>query len=83
MPELLDDDGNPVQFRRTLLNKCQDEFDHGVMAMKAVLDREQREKEEGPKVSTRDASLVVVHRWWSMSFPLIVIFLLCTAGGGP
>jgi translation initiation factor 4G len=45
LPELEDDEGNPVQFRRTLLNKCQDEFEQGAMAMKAVAEREKREQE--------------------------------------
>jgi CTP:molybdopterin cytidylyltransferase MocA len=42
LPSLEDEDGNPVQFRRTLLNKCQEEFERGVVAMKAVADREKR-----------------------------------------
>jgi len=43
---LTDDDGAPVQFRRTLLNKCQEEFQRGALAMKAVADREKREHEK-------------------------------------
>jgi hypothetical protein len=31
-----------VNFRRALLNKCQEEFDYGVNAMKAVAEREKR-----------------------------------------
>lgn len=42
LPDLTDDDGNPVNFRRALLNKCQEEFDYGVNAMKAVAEREKR-----------------------------------------
>ena len=42
LPDLTDDDGNPVNFRRALLNKCQEEFDYGVNAMKAVAERERR-----------------------------------------
>jgi len=44
LPELEDEEGNPVQFRRTLLNKCQDEFEHGATAMKAVAEREKRKQ---------------------------------------
>ena len=40
LPELEDEEGRPVQFRRTLLNKCQEEFDYGVQAMNAVSQRE-------------------------------------------
>jgi len=46
LPELMDDNGTPVQFRRTLLNKCQEEFERGALAMKAVADREKREHEK-------------------------------------
>ncbi len=46
LPELEDDEGTPVQFRRTLLNKCQEEFERGALAMKAVADREKREHEK-------------------------------------
>lgn len=46
LPELEDDDGTPVQFRRTLLNKCQEKFERGALAMKAVADREKREHEK-------------------------------------
>lgn len=46
LPDLHDDDGNPVNFRRALLNKCQEEFDYGVNAMKAVAAREKRQQEE-------------------------------------
>jgi translation initiation factor 4G len=42
LPELEDEEGNPVQFRRTLLNKCQDEFESGAQAMQAVAEREKR-----------------------------------------
>jgi translation initiation factor 4G len=48
LPELVDAEGNPLQFRRTLLNKCQVEFETGVLAMKAVADREEREKGKEP-----------------------------------
>jgi hypothetical protein len=41
-----DEEGRPVQFRRTLLNKCQEEFESGANAMKAVAEREKREKGE-------------------------------------
>lgn len=53
LPDLTDDDGNPVNFRRALLNKCQEEFDYGVNAMKAVAERERREeeKDKGGRVS--------------------------------
>ena len=46
LPELEDDDGSPVQFRRTLLNKCQEEFETGAVAMKAVAERERREHDQ-------------------------------------
>lgn len=42
LPSLMDEEGNPVQFRRTLLNKCQEEFETGVVAMKAVAERERK-----------------------------------------
>lgn len=45
LPDLTDEEGNPVNFRRALLNKCQEEFDYGVNAMKAVAERERREEE--------------------------------------
>lgn len=44
MPSLEDEEGNPVQFRRTLLNKCQEEFETGSLAMQAVAEREKREQ---------------------------------------
>ena len=44
LPELADEEGRPVQFRRTLLNKCQEEFEAGVKAMDAVGERERRAK---------------------------------------
>lgn len=50
LPDLTDEEGKPVNFRRALLNKCQEEFDYGVNAMKAVAERERRE-EEGKGVS--------------------------------
>lgn len=34
-----------MNFRRALLNKCQEEFDYGVNAMKAVAERERRAEE--------------------------------------
>jgi hypothetical protein len=43
----MDEEGNAVQFRRTLLNKCQEEFEAGVTAMKAVSEREKQAKETG------------------------------------
>jgi translation initiation factor 4G len=46
LPELEGDDGTPVQFRRTLLNKCQEEFERGAVAMKAVAEREKRDHEK-------------------------------------
>ena len=47
LPSLMDEEGNAVQFRRTLLNKCQEEFEAGVTAMKAVSEREKHAKEKG------------------------------------
>ncbi|KAI3424276.1 hypothetical protein D9Q98_009630 [Chlorella vulgaris] len=47
LPLLKDEEGNDVQFRRTLLNKCQVEFEAGVTAMKAVSEREKLRKETG------------------------------------
>jgi len=47
LPELADEEGRPVQFRRTLLNKCQEEFEAGVKAMDAVGERERRAKAAG------------------------------------
>ena len=40
-----------MQFRRTLLNKCQEEFEAGQAAMKAVNEREKHKKgdTEGPE----------------------------------
>ena len=35
-----------MNFRRALLNKCQEEFDYGVNAMKAVAEREKRAQTE-------------------------------------
>ena len=46
LPDLTDDDDNVVNFRRALLNKCQEEFDYGVCAMKAVAEREKHKDEE-------------------------------------
>ena len=46
LPDLTDDEDNVVNFRRALLNKCQEEFDYGVCAMKAVAERE-KHKDEG------------------------------------
>ena len=37
LPSLKDEEGNDVQFRRTLLNKCQEEFEAGVTAMKVCV----------------------------------------------
>ena len=48
LPPLEEEDGTSAQFRRTLLNKCQIEFEHGVLAMKAVAEREKREH-DNPK----------------------------------
>ena len=53
LPQLEDEDGNPIQFRRTLLNKCQVEFEQGALAMKAVADRERREKEHRVRANAR------------------------------
>jgi hypothetical protein len=47
LPSLKDEEGNDVQFRRTLLNKCQEEFEAGATAMKAVSEREKHAKESG------------------------------------
>lgn len=47
LPELKDEEDNLVQFRRQLLNKCQEEFEAGAMAMKAVTEREKQNKEKG------------------------------------
>lgn len=54
LPSLEDDDGNPVQFRRTLLNKCQDEFDRGAKAMQAVAEREKRDDSKSTKEDERE-----------------------------
>lgn len=35
-----------MEFRRALLNKCQVEFEEGVVAMKAVAERELRHKDD-------------------------------------
>lgn len=51
LPDLTDDDDNVVNFRRALLNKCQEEFDYGVCAMKAVAERE---KHKGEEVTDQD-----------------------------
>ncbi|RMZ52191.1 hypothetical protein APUTEX25_001581, partial [Auxenochlorella protothecoides] len=45
LPRLTDESGEVVEFRRALLNKCQDEFQEGVVAMKAVAERELRSKD--------------------------------------
>ena len=39
-PEPNSEDGKKVNFRRSLLNKCQVEFEHGAKAMEAVEARE-------------------------------------------
>ena len=39
-----------MQFRRTLLNKCQEEFETGALAMKAVAEREKRAHEKVEEV---------------------------------
>lgn len=46
LPELEDENGKAVNFRRTLLNKCQEEFDRGALAMQAVAEREKRDGEK-------------------------------------
>lgn len=48
LPKLVDDNGEEVEFRRALLNKCQVEFEEGVVAMKAVAERELRHKDDEP-----------------------------------
>ena len=48
LPKLVDDHGEEVEFRRALLNKCQVEFEEGVVAMKAVAERELRHKDDEP-----------------------------------
>ena len=56
LPELADDEGQPVQFRRTLLNKCQEEFEAGQAAMKAVNEREKQGKgKDGGEEQVRSA----------------------------
>mgnify|MGYP001807357910 CR=1 FL=1 len=39
----------PVDFRRMLLNKCQQEFEDGTAAMQKVKAREEHDKEEAEK----------------------------------
>lgn len=55
LPALDDEEGKPVQFRRTLLNKCQDEFERGAQAMKAVAEREKRQHEAGEEHKEEEA----------------------------
>ncbi|EFJ49949.1 hypothetical protein VOLCADRAFT_80411, partial [Volvox carteri f. nagariensis] len=52
LPQFPSNDPNnqkPVDFRRLLLNKCQQEFEDGVAAMKKVKEREEHNKEEAEK----------------------------------
>lgn len=52
LPQFKNPDGpnaKPVDFRRLLLNKCQQEFESGAEAMKAVQEREKHDKEEKEK----------------------------------
>ena len=58
LPELEDDEGNPVQFRRTLLNKCQEEFETGASAMKAVAEREKREHDAPVEAEAEEETVV-------------------------
>ncbi len=46
----------PVDFRRLLLNKCQQEFEDGVAAMKKVKEREEHDKEEAEKQGKEKAT---------------------------
>lgn len=57
LPDLKDEKGNPVNFRRALLNKCQEEFDFGVNAMKAVAEREKRAQDDKVRLSINCSSL--------------------------
>ncbi len=52
LPQFDNPDGpsaKKVDFRRLLLNKCQQEFESGAEAMKAVQEREKHDKEEKAK----------------------------------
>lgn len=55
-----------MQFRRTLLDKCQEEFEAGVTAMKAVSEREKHAKETG-EVPPQESQVRCcrAERWWS------------------
>lgn len=50
-----------MEFRRALLNKCQDEFQEGVVAMKAVAERELRSKDgAAPDEEVRASTYIMV-----------------------